>query len=314
MSQRLEDRCRLLRSPFAFVLVMWLAVFSSAKSHGEEFWNQYRCQSIFSARVDGVWMSPAGQSFRSEILDPGSGETVVSRDLDFGFRVAPQVTLRSFLIDGFTAEFIYLGIDDWRSSATFDDVPPTPNLDAAIEAEASFHNFELNWLSDPSVLGTRWIVGLRYMEYDDSLREDYVLDVGAGPVNETAFGRAENRLFGPQLGLELDIPVDRTLFQCGGKIGFLNNRTNQTGPAYVNALVIDGTPESMFEVDADEFTFSAEIDLLLQHAITQCIAVHVGYQGLYMDNVAQSASQIGGPAKGRSLWLHGLVLGGQFAY
>lgn len=259
-------------------------------------------------------MRPSGTSFRSEILDPASGDTVVSQDLDFGFRVAPQVTLRSFLLDGFTAEFIFLDVDGWRSSASFNDVPPTPNLDAAIEAEASMRNFEVNWLSDPSFLGTRWIAGLRHLQYDDSLREAYVLDTGTGPVSETAFGQAENRLFGPQFGLELDVATDRMTLQFGGKLGFLNNRTSQSGPAYVNALVIDGTPESTFSSDADEFTFTAEIDVMIQRFLTRSIAVHAGYQGLYLDNAVQAASQVGGPAEGSNLSLHGLVLGGQLQY
>ncbi|MFG0254442.1 MAG: BBP7 family outer membrane beta-barrel protein [Rhodopirellula sp. JB053] len=287
---------------------------ASCATDCDDIWDKQRYESLVQARLDAVWMSPVGSTFRSEILDPGSGEAVVSQDLDFGFRVAPQVTLRSYLIEGFTAEFVYLGIDDWRSLARFDDVPPTPNLDAEVEAEASFRNFELNWLSDPSVLGTRWVAGLRHLQYDDSLREAYVLDTGGGPVNETALGEAENRLFGPQFGLDLDIAVERTLLQFGGKLGFFNNRTNQTGPAYTDALVIDGTPESTFETDADEFTFAAEIDVLLQQSISRCFAMHVGYQGLYLDNVVQSASQVGGPSEGETLWLHGLVLGGQLAY
>ena len=65
---------------------------------------------------------------------PGTSDTVVSQDLEFGFQVTPQFTLRSLLIDGFTAEFIYLARIDWESSTTFSDVPPTPNLDAQIDA------------------------------------------------------------------------------------------------------------------------------------------------------------------------------------
>ncbi|MEM9645173.1 MAG: hypothetical protein AAF989_09270, partial [Planctomycetota bacterium] len=63
-----------------------------------------------------------------------------------------------------------------------------------------------------------------------------------------------------------------------------------------------------------EFTFSAEIDAMVQRWLTRSIAVHVAYQGLYLDNVTQSASQIGSSAAGRGLWLHGLVLGGQWSY
>lgn len=314
MTKQLDCRVNVPTFLVAFSIAAWLGIMIPATARCEDTWYQKRYQSIFSARVDSVWMSPAGSSFRSEILDPGSGDTVVSQDLDFGLQVGPQFTLRSFLIDGFTAELVYLGVDEWRSSATFDDVPPTPNLDAEIEAEASFQNFEVNWVGDPSVLGTRWIAGLRYLEYDDSLREAYVLDTGLGPVNETAIGRAENELFGPQFGLDVDVAIDRTLLQFGGKLGFFNNQSTQSGPAYVDALVIDGAPESMFEVDSDEFTFAAEVDVMIQRMITPCLAVHVGYQGLYLDNIVQSASQIGGPADGESLWLHGLVLGGQWSY
>ncbi|MEM8669841.1 MAG: BBP7 family outer membrane beta-barrel protein [Planctomycetota bacterium] len=277
-------------------------------------WNVRRYRSVLTTRIDSVWMAPTTSAFRSEILDPGSGNVVVSQDLDFGLQLAPQVTLRSFLIDGVTAEFIFLGGIDWESTASFDDVPPTPNLDADVKAEASLLNFELNWVSDASVLGTRWIAGLRYLEYEDSLTESYILDIGAGPVNETAFGEANNRLFGPQLGLELDVAIERTLLQFGGKLGFLNNRADQAGPAYVSALVIDGTPESTFNVNTDHFTLSAEIDALIQHSITSNCAVHVGYQGLFLNRVIQSASQVGSPSQSQNLWLHGLVLGGQWIY
>ena len=179
---------------------------------------------------------------------------------------------------------------------------------------SSLQNFEVNWLSDPTSLGARWIVGLRYLEYEDSLLEAYVLDSGGGPVNETAYGDAVNRLFGPQLGAEVDVAWDRTLLQFGGKLGFLNNRTDQTGPGYTDALVIDGAQESTFQVDTDQFTFSAEIDAMIQQTITRHLAVHLGYQGLYMDSIVQSASQVGSPSDGRSLWLHGLVLGAQCVY
>jgi len=314
MRQQSNHQGTALRTVPLTGLGLWFAMTVLATGQEYDSWYQQRNHSHFSARVDSVWLQPSGSTFLSEILDPGSGDAVISQELDFGFRVAPQITLRSYLLEGFTAEFVYLGIDDWRSSATFDDVPPTPNLDAEIESEASFRNFELNWLSDPSVLGTRWMIGLRHLQYDDSLRESYLLDTGLGPVAETALGEAENRLFGPQVGLDLDVPWYRTLLQFGGKLGFFNNRSRQSGPAYVNALVIDGNPESTFTVDSDEFTFAGELDLLFHRGLTPGLSVHIGYQGLYLDNVVQSAAQVGSPAEGDVLWLHGLVLGGQLAY
>ncbi|MEM9365510.1 MAG: BBP7 family outer membrane beta-barrel protein [Planctomycetota bacterium] len=272
-----------------------------------------RYQSLMQARIDSVWMSPSGAEFQSEILDPGSGNAVVSQNLDFGVPVAPQASLRSFLLDDLTAELSFLYMDSWESSAVFNDVPPSPNLDAQIRSEASLQNYEANVLSDPSVLGTRWIAGLRYLEYSDSLSEDYVLDSGVGPVvSERAFAEATNRLFGAQFGIELDIAVHRTLLQVGSKVGFFNNRSNQTGPAYADALTIDGVAESTFDLDTDQFTVLLDFDALLQRQLTDRIAIHVGYQGWFLDRVAQSASQRGGPTDEENLWFHGLVLGGQW--
>ena len=258
-------------------------------------------------------MSPSGATFRSEILDPGTGSAVVSEDLDFGVPVAPQVSLRSFLLNNVTAEFVYLDMDGWESNAVFNDVPPSPNLDARIQSQASLRNFEANVLGDPSVIGTRWIAGLRYIEYADSLNENYVLDSGVGPVvTESAFAEASNSLFGAQFGLELDIAVHRTLFQVGSKVGLFNNRTNQTGPAYADALTIDGVAESTFDLDTDQFTVLLDFDVMLQQNLTERISFHVGYQGWFLDNIAQAASQSGGPTDEENLWFHGLVLGGQW--
>ncbi|MEM1227827.1 MAG: BBP7 family outer membrane beta-barrel protein [Planctomycetota bacterium] len=272
-----------------------------------------RYQSLFQARIDSVWMTPSGADFESEILDPGTGNAVVSQDIDFGVPVAPNVSIRSFLLDNLTAEFSFLYMDSWESDAIFNDVPPAPDLDARIQSDASLRNFEANLVSDPSVLGTRWIAGIRYLEYSDSLTEDYVLDSGVGPVvSERAFAESENRLFGTQFGIELDIAVHRTLFQVGTKLGLFNNRTSQVGPAYSDALVIDGVTDPTFDLDSDHFAFLADFDVMLQQRLTDRIAVHVGYQGWFLDRVAQAASQRGGPTDEENLWFHGLVLGGQW--
>lgn len=42
-------------------------------------------------------------------------------------------------------------------------------------------------------------------------------------------------------GIGVNIDIGRNLLWFGSKLGFLNNRTDQTGPRYNNALVIDGT-------------------------------------------------------------------------
>ncbi|MEL7264723.1 MAG: BBP7 family outer membrane beta-barrel protein [Planctomycetota bacterium] len=256
-------------------------------------------------------MRPVGADIQSNVRDLGSGQTLVSEDLDFGLRVAPQVTLRSFLTDNTTAEFVFLGDVKWSSFHSFAGLPSIPNLSGSAQATASLRNFELNWFSDPSVLGTRWIVGLRHLNYNDRLDLDYTLTSGTTTIRETATGTADNQLFGPQFGMDLDVALDETLLQFGTKLGFYNNRNRQSGPTYASELVIDGTPEPTFRSRDDAFTFAAEIDLMLQHHVTQNFALHIGYQGMFLDHVIQTGSQDGSPSGGRNLWLHGLVLGGQ---
>lgn len=276
---------------------------------------EFKSRSFFWAGVDAVWLSHGGGDFRSEILDPTNGSISVAQDLASGLTVAPRVRIGSRLLDWIGAEFIYFQSGDWESTADIAGTAAVPELNATVAHSADLRNFELNFIGPRSILDTHWLIGMRYLRYQDSFTETYQWQPAIGPViNETAAGSAENEAFGPQAGLTLDIDIGRYLLSFGSKLGLLNNRTDQTGPSYNDALVIDGTPEPTFRRDADELMWLGDLEINLTRAITQHATLRIGYQGLFLDQVVQSSAQNGRQAEAENLWFHGLVLGGEWIW
>lgn len=93
----------------------------------------------------------------------------------------------------------------------------------------------------------------------------------------------------------------------------MNNNITQSGPAYDNALTIDGNPETRFDNDSDEFAWLGELSVTLQHFVSPSVSLRLGYQGLFLDNVAQSATQNGRQADASQISFHGAVFGVQWA-
>jgi hypothetical protein len=274
-----------------------------------------KSESLFWVGVDAVWLSNDGGDFRSEILDPLNGAVSASQNLASGLTVAPRYRIGSRLFDRVSTEFIYFQSGDWESTADIEGTAATPELDATVDYTADLQNFELNFIGPQSAIDTQWLLGFRYLRYRDSFLETYQWQPAVGPaINEAASGSAENQAFGPQAGLGVNIDVGRNVLRFGSKLGLLNNRTDQTGPSYNNALVIDGTPEPTFRRDADEFLFLGDIEVSLTRYLTRNATLRIGYQGLYLDSVVQSSTQNGRQAEAGNLWFHGLVLGGEWIW
>ena len=190
-----------------------------------------------------------------------------------------------------------------------------PELNATVDHSADLRSFEWNFITAPSVIDTQCLIGMRYLRYQDSFMENYQWRPAVGPaIDETAAGSAENEAFGPQLGIGLNIEIGRNLLSFGSKLGLLNNRTHQVGPSYVDALVIDGVPETTFRTDVDELLWLGDIDVSLTRYITPHLTLRIGYQGLFLDQIVQSSTQFGRQAEADQLWFHGLVLGGEWIW
>lgn len=273
--------------------------------------SKYR--SLVWGGVDSLWLSHQGSDFRSEIVDPNSNAVAVSRELEHGFPVTPRVRVGSLLLDSLRTEVSFFTLDNWNATATITDPPGIPNLDATIQHDAELQNFEWNFLSGQSVIDTHWLLGVRYLRYRSSFVESYRLDPGFVPaINEVASGMAENTAIGPQIGIGLDLAIaDNTVLYLSSKLGLMNNDIEQRGPSYIDSLAIDGTPDPIFVDERDEFLFLGDIELMLIRFLTRNLGLRIGYQGLFLDNVAQAAEQNGNLAPNGNVSFHGLVLGAE---
>ena len=273
--------------------------------------SRVRYQSMFWAGMDAMWLTHSGSEFRSEILDPNNNAVTVSQTLEHGFPMTPRFRLGSLLTDTIRAELSYFGTTGWESSAQIRNVAPLPDLDADVTYDAELHNFECNFFSPQTGIDSHWLFGFRYLQYQDSFSETYRLNTGFGSViEEAANGQSENSAFGPQVGAGLDL--GRGLLHFGGKVGFMNNRIRQSGPSYTNAILIDGNPETRFDNESDEFALLGDLEVTMTRYLTPNIAVRVGYQGLFLNNIAQSATQNGAQSDLGSIAFHGLMFGAEW--
>ena len=272
---------------------------------------QHRYQSLFWAGIDGMWLTHSGSAFRSEVLDPNNNSVVVSQTLEHGLPIAPRFRLGSLLTENVRGELSYFGTSGWESSARIQNVAPLPDLNANVNYDAQLNNFECNFMTTGSIYDPYWLLGVRYLRYEDSFVESYRLDPGFGTViEETANGDAANDLFGPQVGLGMQMFGGS--FQFGGKIGFMNNQISQSGPSYTNAILIDGNPETTFDNESDTFVLLGDLEVTLTRQISSNLSIRLGYQGLFLDNIAQSATQNGGQAQPDEIAFHGFLFGAEF--
>jgi hypothetical protein len=124
-------------------------------------------------------------------------------------------------------------------------------------------------------------------------------------IEVTASGEAVNDVFGPQAGVGLDLGGGSTLLHLGGKLRLMNNRIRQSGPEFDNAIVIDGNPETRFDNESNEFAWLGELEVTPTHHVSRNIAFRLGYQGLFLDNVAQAATQNGRQSEPEQISFHG---------
>lgn len=266
--------------------------------------------SNFLVTADAIFLAHSGSAFRSEILDPGNGSVTVAQELEHGFPVAPRVQGIVRLLDDLYVAATYFGTDEWDSSAQIRNVPPLPDLSADIAYAAELQNVEVNFLRGTAFADTYWLLGVRYLTYQDSFIESYRLDSAFSPtINEVVNGEAENVLLGPQLGLLLNYGIGQTQLRIGSKVGLMNNRVDQLGPAYTNAITIDGNPETTFQNEEDQFALLGDLNVTVERHFTQHLSFRAGYQGIFLDNIAQSATQNGQVATPDTLWVHGALFG-----
>ncbi|WP_372897765.1 BBP7 family outer membrane beta-barrel protein, partial [Stieleria sp.] len=190
--------------------------------------------------------------------------------------------LYSFLTD-FGTSPVAGGFDDTDRSTT-----------QSIEARSRFHSAEFNYRRRTMFPYCRfqssWLVGLRFMRYDDGLRYSTQgqTNVTTGP-NPGIYDRffdadsdTENRLFGPQTGFDFWWNVAPGIsLGLGAKGAWVQNDVDRTIRISANSLV----PQTV--VDGDQRgTILTDLELKGIYRLSHSLTLRGSYYVLAVDDIA----------------------------
>jgi hypothetical protein len=258
-------------------------------------------------------------------------DTLASGDATYGMQAGTRFRLLVPCDDCATVEGIYFGMQMWNGGSSV-----TPNVAARSLADSpwtqtdkilggfdqslAFHstsrlnNAEINFRQ---VLGTnngetiRWLAGLRYVQWDESLALD---GINALP---TAFEEIEvschNQMFGPQLGAEVRRAWDRWTLSVEGKAALLVNVFQQYRSNGNSSGVLPGALPAILPLyEANHSSGVAgvvDLSIVATYALTQHVFARGGYQLLYLAGLAEAPMQFGSYDSRGDLFLHGPLLG-----
>lgn len=251
------------------------------------------------------------------VSNAGTGETLLDAG-NFDFRFAGGMRLGLVRHLGcHDVEFIYFGIDGWNVVRSVRQrpelalsIPPLSSTETFTSAQAGYgsklYNAELNWKRN---LGERFhiLAGFRWAELDDRLALD-----AAGPLLSGALQLdTQTDLYGFQLG------ADGTLWRLDQRLsleGFLKagiyGSHVRTSAETAGTLGVFATRTNLYRA-----SFLGEVGLVGKCRLTDALAVHFGYQCLWLDGVATAADAFNGTDYFRSTpFYHGALVGAELIW
>jgi hypothetical protein len=219
-------------------------------------------------------------------------EVLNANDFHFGFKGGPRLSLTRHGECGNDIEFVYFAIDGWWDSQTRaspDDVRFDAPFFWAITSQgcpmrfdwtSKLYNAELNlWMSRCGCW--RLLAGLRFVELRESL-------IGGMPGLADPFWttNTDNHLYGFQVG------ADATLWDRGGpfyitgvlKAGVYTNHAQQFSecPPLAESAV----------AEVNHAAFLGEIGITGYYRLSDCAALRLGYEMIWLQGVAVAPGQV----------------------
>ncbi|MFH1921944.1 MAG: BBP7 family outer membrane beta-barrel protein [Planctomycetota bacterium] len=283
-----------------------------------------------------------------------------TNDLDFGFQGGGRGTIGRRLGDYHAFEATYFQVTDWDEIAAVRDStqfvaavdgagnptttypaslfspfsdfgnPAIIGLDynnlAEIRCTSSLSNIEWNlrrWLPMPyEPLQVSVLVGGRYMDIGETFLYHTESAVPVDPTTNTVTTATENTMLGVQIGALFEFHVEPAWWiDCEIKGAAFNNAASQD-TVYVHAgdpgSPYAGTHTGRREEQTSAFALDLRLSATLQ--VTECLAVHGGYNALWVDGLVLASDNLSqdidiltsGPAtlvdKGKTVY-HGPHLG-----
>lgn len=326
-------------------------------------------QRWYDLSVEGLFLDRnIGNSAPSVITTQGVAGTPVltlddvgSDDLEAGVRVSAAMIWGA----GGNIEMTYMGGNEWSGTGAVTSATPTlysfisdygtnppassgsandagfddtdRSLEQSLVSNSEFHSAEINYRRRTMFPYCRfqssWLVGLRYVQYEDSLLYSTLGDfTNTGNNNGLRFynsdSSSKNKLFGPQAGFDFWWNVCPGLsLGTGSKGAWVQNDVDRSTTITANSLGLGATPGgASLEDGAQEGTYMIDFELKGVYRFSHSFSLRGSYYFLYVDdvsfggvdaasarNILQTSSLVR-PVNYDSLELSGFTIGAEYMW
>ncbi len=275
--------------------------------------------SAWHVAIEGLLMRRDQIDSVPLIVGP-AGVLLNSRDLNLDYREGFRLSAARQINPCNDIEFEFFFVDNLGSST----VAATPGAQFTVYGAAfgaapialgystNLYNYEANWRHSWGSGRVKTLIGFRAMQ----LGEDMTVADAASPP-QLFLGDVENQLYGGQLGIEGVIWQNcRWEIEGGLKCGIYHNSAD------FDAAFPQAGPAAVFRAAEEHTAFSGELWLGVNYHLTDCIALKLGYQAMWMEGVAILPEQLddlavpilGDLDMGGSPLYHGASFGAQLAW
>jgi hypothetical protein len=262
--------------------------------HGPGVWGRINpdfggCPT-FSFAADLVVLQRSAPDSQPILFDGVFNPLLDASDLGTSTRAGGRFNFTFLDPSGWDVMFDMLLMDDFRSNQTVDPsngvnlifyqgLAIDPIDTARYRSDLDTGELNLRRRLNPwiAVLG-----GIRYLELQENL--DFTM---SNTANAGYFSQTDNRLWGGQLGVEGVVPANGyvRLF-ASGKYGIYNNRYQVGAQAASAGGSLDLVVRDSMTAYVGDFNIGLEVQTV------PCCTIRVGYQALWLTNVASTVDQL----------------------
>jgi len=248
------------------------------------------CDPLWTASADVLVLRRDGIDDVPLVVD-GAGNTLYNaKDVNLGFQAGGRVSIARHLCGRHDIEFEFFGLNSLSDATTI----ATPGAQFTVYGatlgtapinmtfDSSLYSTELNWRMSWLCDRVKVLGGFRWIQLGDDLT---ITDAVSPP--ELFIGSVENNLLGFQLGVEGTL-IKRRRFEieAGFKAGVYSNTAN------VDAAFPQAGPAAVFTARGNRAAFVGEAKIGLNYHLTDCLALRVGYQMMWLEGVALLPEQL----------------------
>lgn len=285
-------------------------------------------QRWYDVSVEGLFLGRNNRSAVPSVIttDGVAGTPVLSlSDIGSGdLEAGARVSLAMIWGVGGNLEMTYMGGNKWTDSASANSTTPSlysfisefgtnppasgGNTDDAgfddtdrsfsqsVIVRSEFHSAELNYRRRTMFPYCRfqssWLVGLRFLQYRDSLGYATLGDTNnTGNNNGLRFFNSDttvrNNLFGPQAGYDFWWNACPGLsLGLGSKLAWMQNDVQRKTSIFANSAGIGATPGTATSNDGDrKGVVMGDFELKLVYRFSKSLALRTSYYALAVDNI-----------------------------